>query len=81
MQKAYCAPWVGCATKKRIEVLDSLMKVTKWTSTRWWQSLHTRMMKEDPENRTRWKHKREWHKWVNVWDKMATWLGSVRKTG
>ena len=34
------------------------------------------MMKEDAENRTRWKHKREWHNRGNVWDKIATcWAG------
>ena len=34
------------------------------------------MMKEDAENRTRWKHKWEWHNRGNVWDKMATcWAG------
>ena len=39
--------WVG--DKEENAVIDSLKKVYKWTSTRWWQSLHTRMMKEDPE--------------------------------
>ena len=34
------------------------------------------MMKEDPENRIRWKHKWRWHKRGDVWDKMATcWAG------
>ena len=38
--------------------------------------LHTRMMKEDPENRTRWKHKWRWYNRGNVSDKMATcWAG------
>ena len=48
----------------------SLKKVCKWRSTRWWHSLHTRLMKEDPENRIRWKHKLRWHNRGNVWDKM-----------
>ena len=48
----------------------------QWRSTRWWQSLNTRMMKEDPMNRTRWKHKYGWHNRRNMWDKMATcWAG------
>ena len=34
------------------------------------------MMQEDPENRTRWKHKWRWHNHGNVWNKMATrWAG------
>ena len=42
-------------------------------------------MKEDPENRTRWKHLWGWHNRGNLWDKMASrWAGeknwiSVRK--
>ena len=48
----------------------------KKTSTAWWQTLHKRMMKEDPEKHTRWKHKWCWHSRGNVWDKMATcWAG------
>ena len=31
-------------------VIDTLKKMKKWRSTAWWQSQHTRMMKEDPEN-------------------------------
>ena len=57
---------------KENAVIFSLKKVLKWRSTTWCQSLHTRMMKEDPENRTRWKHEWEWHNRGNVWDKMAT---------
>ena len=41
--------------EKENAVIFSLKKVYKWKSTTWWQSLHTRMMKEDSENRTRWK--------------------------
>ena len=38
--------------------------------------LHTKMMKEDPENRTRCKHKWSWHNRGNVWGMMATrWAG------
>ena len=34
------------------------------------------MMKGDPENRMRWKHKWRWQNSGNVWDKMATcWAG------
>ena len=34
------------------------------------------MMKEDPENRKKWKRKWRWHNRGNVWDKMATfWAG------
>ena len=34
------------------------------------------MMKEDPENRTRWKYKWVWHNRGNMWDMMATcWAG------
>ena len=34
------------------------------------------MMREDSENRTRWKHEWRWHNRGNVWDKMATcWAG------
>ena len=57
-------------------VTYSLKKVYKWRSTRWWHSLHTRLMKEDPENRIRWKHKLRWHNQGNVWDEMVTcWAG------
>ena len=44
---------------KENAVIDSLKKVYQWISTAWWHGLHTRMMKEDPENRARWKHKWE----------------------
>ena len=34
------------------------------------------MMKCDPENHTRWKHKWEWYHGGNVWDNIATgWAG------
>ena len=73
--KACGAPWDGWV-KKTNAVLDSHKKVYKWRSMRRWQSIHTRMMKENPENRTKWKHWREWHNRGNVWDKMATcWAG------
>ena len=58
--------------EKRNAVIFSLKKVYKWRSTTWWQSQHTRVTKEDPENLTRWKHKSEWHNRGNAWDKMAT---------
>ena len=62
--------------EKTNALMDSLKKVYKWRCTTWWQSLHKRMMKEDHENRTRWKHKWEWHNRGNVWDKLATcWTG------
>ena len=68
--KACSAPCNGCDEKTNA-VLDSLKKMKNWRSTRWWQSPHARMMKEDPENRTKWKHKWVWHNRGNVWDKMA----------
>ena len=46
LPKACCAPWYGCAKKKTNAVIDSLKKVSKWRSTRRWQSLHARMMDE-----------------------------------
>ena len=47
-----------------------------WRRATWWHNLQTRMMEEDPDNRTRWKHKWRWHKRGNVWDKIATrWAG------
>ena len=62
--------------EKTNAVIDSLNKVFEWSSTTWWQSLHTRMMKEDSENRIRWKHKWRWHNRGNVCNKMATcWAG------
>ena len=62
--------------EKTNAVIDSLMEVNKWRCTTWWQSLHTSTMKEDPENRTRWKHKWEVAQSRDVWDKMATcWAG------
>ena len=48
---------VWACNDKENAVIDSLKKVYQWRSTRWWYAPHTRMMKEDPENRTRWKHK------------------------
>ena len=47
--------WV--CDEKSHAVIYSLKKVYEWRSTRWWYSLQTRLIKEDPENRTRWKHK------------------------
>ena len=35
--------------EKENAVIDSLMKVYQWRSTRWWYAVHERMMKEDPE--------------------------------
>ena len=62
--------------EKENAVIDSLKKVYQWRRTRWWHALHTRKMKEDPENRTGWKHKWVWHNRGNVWGKMATrWAG------
>ena len=50
-------PWDGLCDGKVNTVTNSLKKVYKWRSTTWWQSLQTRVMEEDPDNRTRWKHK------------------------
>ena len=52
---------VWACNEKENAVIDSLKKVYKWRSMKWWYVLHTRMMKEDPENRTRWQHKWGWH--------------------
>ena len=56
-----CGKYVAChgmgVCKKNNAVIYLLKKVYKWRSTTWWHSLQTRMMKEDPENRARWKHK------------------------
>ena len=49
-----------------------IKKVYQWRSTGWWHCLQTRMMEEDPENRTRWQHKWGWHNRGNTWDKIAT---------
>ena len=66
---------VGLRWKSNV-VIYSLKKVYWWKSTRWWHYLQTRMMKEGPENRTRWKHKWRWHNRGNVWEKMASrWTG------
>ena len=46
--------WVS---DEKVNAVIFSLKMCKWRSTRWWQSLHTRMMKEDPRNRIRWKHK------------------------
>ena len=51
-----------------------MMKGFTWRSAAWWHALHTRMMKEDPENSTRWKHKWSWHNRGNLWDMMAARL-------
>ena len=60
----------ACNEKENL-VMDSLKKVYQWRSTRWWYAVHERMMKEDPENHTSWKHKWCWHNRGNVWDMMA----------
>ena len=60
--------WV-CDEKSNV-VIFFLKKVGGW-----WHSSQT-MMKEAPENRTRWEHKWGWHNRGNVWDKMASrWAG------
>ena len=56
-------------------VINSLKKVYRWRSTRWWHSLQTEMMELVFENHTRWKHKLEWHNPRHVWDKIAADLG------
>ena len=56
LQKVWRA--VGWVCDGKVDtVTNSLKKVYKWRSTTWWHSLQTRMMEEDPDNRTRWKHK------------------------
>ena len=67
---------VWACNEKENAVIFFLKKMYKWRSTTWWQSLHKRMMKDDPENQTRWKHQWRWHNRGNVWDKMAScWAG------
>ena len=57
-------------------VIDSFYSVFRRRSTRWWQSTQTKMMKDDPCNHTKRKHKWRWHNRGNVWDKIATdWAG------
>ena len=46
LRKVCGVPWDG--STKSNALFDSLKKVYQWRSTRWWPSLHTRMMKEDP---------------------------------
>ena len=60
--------------EKENAVIDSMMKGFTWRSAAWWHALHTRMMKEDPENSTRWKHKWSWHNRGNLWNMMAARL-------
>ena len=50
--------WV--CDQKSNAVIYFLKKACKWRKTRWRQSLHTRMMKRDPENHTRWKLRWRW---------------------
>ena len=75
VQSVWRAVGWACIEKENA-VIDSVKKVYQWRSTRSWYALHTRMMKKDPETRTRWKHKWCWHNRGNVWDMMATrWAG------
>ena len=52
-------------------VINSLKKVCRRRSTRWWHSLQTEVMERDCESHTRWKHKRRWRNRGHVWDKIA----------
>ena len=77
MRKVCGVPWCGHAMKKRMRWIDSLEKVCEWRSTRWWHAPHTRKMKDDPENHTRWKLQWGWHNRGHVWDMVATcWAGA-----
>ena len=58
--------------EKSNAVINSLKKVYRYRSTRWWLSLQTEMMERDCENHTRWKHRSESTIVGNVWDKIAT---------
>ena len=53
-------------------VINTLKQVFRWRSTTWWQSIQASVMKSDPHNHTRWKHKCGWHNRGCVWDKLAT---------
>ena len=49
---------VGWAYDERSNaVINTLKKVYRWRSTRWWHSLQTEMMERDSANHTKWKHK------------------------
>ena len=57
-------------------VVGSLKQVFRWRSSQWWHTTHTKGMRDDPMNHTRWKHKWKWHNRGKVWDKMASdWAG------
>ena len=79
LRKVCGAPGEGCAMKKTNAVIDSLKRVFQWRSTTWWQSQHGRMMKEDPENRTRWKHKWRGEEGVVMYGKRWPLVGQVMK--
>ena len=58
LQKVCGEPWDGYETKKSNAVIDTVGKICRWRSTRWWDSLQTDGMDSDDENHTRWMHKR-----------------------
>ena len=69
-------PWDRLAMRNPNAVINTLMKVYRWRSTRWWHSLQTEMMERDFEHHARWKHNWGWHNRGDVWDKIATeWAG------
>ena len=43
-----------------------------WRSTMWWQNTRAIIMKHDPCNHTRWKHKWSLHTRGCVWDRVAS---------
>ena len=66
---------MGCDQRPNA-VIVSLEQVVRWRSSQWWHAAHTEVMRDDPTNQTRWKHKWKWHNRGNVWDKIATgWAG------
>ena len=78
LQKVCGGPWDGFVIKSNA-VIYSLKKVYKWRSTRWWHSLQTRMMKNDSENHTRWKHKWRWHNRGHTWREGGLELGQRKE--
>ena len=50
--RKWCALGWACDEKSNA-VIDTLTKVYRWRSTRWWHCLQTKMMERDPENHTR----------------------------
>ena len=69
--------WVWACDQRPNAVLVTLGHVFSWRSTRWWKNTKALNMMVDPNNRTRWTHKRRWHNRGRVWDRLASeWAGA-----